>query len=43
MKIETIEIPTHKRRRKIHGRNSIPAELITEVTSRYFRWREKLQ
>ncbi|RQW00397.1 hypothetical protein EH220_00430, partial [bacterium] len=29
---ETIEIPAHKRRRKIHGRNSIPAELITTVT-----------
>jgi transposase len=26
-----IEVPVHKRRRKIHGRNSIPAELITEV------------
>lgn len=29
---EAVEIPTHKRRRKIHGRNSIPAELITNVT-----------
>ena len=29
---ETIEIPAHHRRRKKHGRNSIPAELITEVT-----------
>lgn len=28
---ETIEIPAHSRRRKKHGRNSIPAELITEV------------
>jgi transposase len=29
---ETIEIPAHNRRRKKHGRNSIPAELITDVT-----------
>lgn len=29
---DVIEIPAHQRRRKIHGRNSIPAELITEVT-----------
>lgn len=29
---EIIEIPAHNRRRKKHGRNSIPAELITEVT-----------
>ena len=29
---EIIEIPAHKRRRNKHGRNSIPAELITEVT-----------
>lgn len=29
---EVIEIPAHKRRRKIHGRNSIPAELIKDVT-----------
>ena len=29
---DTIEIPVHNRRRKKHGRNSIPAELITEVT-----------
>lgn len=29
---ETIEIPAHSRRRKKHGRNSIPAELITDVT-----------
>jgi transposase len=28
---ETIEIPAHSRRRKKHGRNSIPAELITNV------------
>lgn len=28
---ETIEIPAHHRRRKKHGRNSIPAELITDV------------
>jgi transposase len=28
---EVVEIPTHKRRRKKHGRNSIPAELITDV------------
>lgn len=28
---ETIEIPAHSRRRKKHGRNSIPAELITDV------------
>ena len=28
---EIIEIPVHNRRRKIHGRNSIPAELITDV------------
>jgi transposase len=28
----TIEVPAHNRRRKKHGRNSIPAELITEVT-----------
>jgi transposase len=31
-KEETVEIPAHNRRRKKHGRNSIPAELITEVT-----------
>jgi transposase len=31
-KEETVEIPAHSRRRKKHGRNSIPAELITEVT-----------
>jgi transposase len=29
---ETIEVPAHTRRRKKHGRNSIPAELITDVT-----------
>jgi len=29
---ETIEIPAYTRRRKKHGRNSIPAELITNVT-----------
>jgi transposase len=29
---ETVEISAHKRRRKVHGRNSIPEELITEVT-----------
>ncbi len=29
---EIIEVPAHNRRRKKHGRNSIPAELITEVT-----------
>lgn len=29
---EAIEIPAHKRRRKMHGRNSIPEELITNVT-----------
>jgi transposase len=28
---EPVEISSHQRRRKIHGRNSIPAELITEV------------
>lgn len=29
---EIIEIASHRRRRKKHGRNSIPAELITDVT-----------
>ena len=29
---ESIEVPAHNRRRKNHGRNSIPAELITDVT-----------
>ena len=29
---ETVEVPAHSRRRKKHGRNSIPAELITTVT-----------
>lgn len=29
---EIIEIPAHGRRRNKHGRNSIPAELITDVT-----------
>jgi transposase len=29
---ETVEVTTHRRRRKKHGRNSIPAELITTVT-----------
>ena len=28
---QTVEIPAHKRRRKIHGRNSIPKELINDV------------
>ena len=28
---EVVEIPAHKRRRRKHGRNSIPAELITNV------------
>lgn len=28
---EIIEVPAHNRRRKKHGRNSIPEELITEV------------
>lgn len=28
---EIIEVPPHSRRRKKHGRNSIPAELITDV------------
>lgn len=29
---ETVEVTPHRRRRKKHGRNSIPAELITTVT-----------
>jgi transposase len=29
---ETVEIPAHNRRRNVHGRNSIPEELITNVT-----------
>ena len=28
---EIIEVPAHNRRRKVHGRNSIPAELIKDV------------
>ena len=31
-KEEIVEIPAHKRRRKMHGRNSIPAELIKTIT-----------